>query len=314
MQKMTRHFVLFAFALALGGCAAAVSTQQPEDAYILFETDGRGGLYFEDTLRTQAGYPGVTDTIVQGSANSVLFYILHYPQGFGDDADYAVAAFAKKVAGEYIFASTRGIPHDSFFSETHARLEVIAARAEGQAKQTAEESDQDEDWAFYENPVYPVYISYEITEAPEAFSVNFRLWSYTGGAHDNWIYRAITIDKSSGRAVDLKTLFVSPVALERTMYWLRTTAGAGYYYHGSCMTDEAPLERTNIDLQSRDMAEQGLAMERLIVTPQGLEVVFAPYEQGSFAMGDVRAPIPLEKFKRLGITPRYWQTADTRNK
>ena len=70
---------------------------------------------------------------------------------------------------------------------------------------------------------------------------------------------------------------------------------------------EGEEERSEKNLNSRDMMEEGLTMNRIIFTPEGLEVIFAPYEQGSFAMGDVHAPIPLKEIGSLGGNGRYWK-------
>lgn len=276
-----------------------------------FETDGKGGLYFEDSLRTQREYPGVTDHVIQGGLEPNFFFIVHYPQGWGEKADAEIKRFVRNLAGEHIFAY-----HDDdttqaeFFSKSYAKPDAVAAHERALEETLRKDPLAREKYELEDRRIFPIFVDYEVSESPRARSVNFRIWSYSGGAHDNWTYSAISLNKATGEAVTLDRLFSAPGSLKRAERWLNTTKDAGYYYRGSCTTGESALERTGINLNSDDiMMKKGLAMDRLIFTPEGLEVVFAPYEQGSFAMGDVRAPIPLKALRALGVNDRYWKDA-----
>lgn len=274
----------------------------------VFATDGKGGLYFDDVLRTQKDYPGVKDYVIQGSLEPNFFYIVHYPQGLGEDADSAIKDFALRLAGESIFAYSEDTPKEDFFSSVHAKPAAIAAHEKAlEAKLRKEGSTREEYESEKDKRIYPIFIDYSITETPAAVSVNFKTWGFAGGAHDNWEYSAISLDKTTGESLPLESLFSAPESLERTEHWLNTTKGVGYSCGGSCTDNQTSREPADINLASDESTEKGLRMNRIILTPQGLEVIFAPYEQGSFAAGDVRVPIPLEKFAGLGISDRYWR-------
>jgi hypothetical protein len=119
-------------------------------------------------------------------------------------------------------------------------------------------------------PLLPAYT--DLLRHTGTLSINFRVLSYGGGAHESWRHRSISLDKSTG---------------------------------------ETTFERTRIRLSVKNMRNRSLTMDRIVFTPEGLKVVFAPYEQGGFAMGDVRAPIPLREVKRLGSDGRYWKGSET---
>lgn len=281
-----------------------------------FETDGKGGLYFEDSLRTQRAYPGVTDHVIQGGLEPNFFFIVHYPQGWGEKADAEIKRFIQNLAGEHIFAYHDGeTTQADFFSKSHAKPDAVAAHERGLEEELRKEGLTREEYELgSDKRLFPIFVDYDISESPRVRSVNFRIWSYAGGAHDNWTYSAISLDKATDEAVTPDRLFSAPGSFKRVERWLNTTKDAGYYYSGSCATGESALERTGINLNSRDMMKKGLSMNRLVFTPEGLEVVFAPYEQGSFAMGDVRAPIPLKTLRALGANDRYWKEAKDKPK
>ena len=281
----------------------------------MFETDGMGGLYFDDALRTQPAYPGVTDHVIQGSLEPNFFFIIHYPQGWGKTADAEVRRFFQKLAGERVFAFfDSGTPQAEFFSRSHAKAEAVEAHLRTIEEDLRNSGLTREEYDFGDWRIFPIFVSYEVSESPGARSVNFRIWAYAGGAHDNWTYSAVSLDKATGEQLTPDRLFSAPGSFKRVTHWLNTTKNAGYYYQGSCMTGESTLERTGITLDSGDMWRKGLTMDRLVFTPEGLEAVFAPYEQGSFAMGDVRAPIPAKTLRALGVSGRYWKaTPDGRN-
>lgn len=278
-----------------------------------FETDGKGGLYFEDRLRTQQAYAGVTDHVIQGSLEPNFFFIIHYPQGWGEKADAEVRRFVQKLAGEQIFAfHDSDTPQAEFFSRSHAKPEAVEAHLRAIEDDLRNSGLTREEYDFEDWRIFPLFVSYAISESPGARSVNFKIWAYAGGAHDNWTYHAVSLDKATGEPITPDRLFAAPGSFKRLKRWLSTTKDAGYYHEGSCVTGESTLERTGIDLDSEYMKARGLTMDRLVFTPEGLEAVFAPYEQGSFAMGDVRAPIPLKTLRALGVSGRYWQAVPTR--
>ena len=278
-----------------------------------FQTDGRGGMYYGGMELNQDAYPKVKDYIVQGDLDYEesfpdISYIMHYPQGFGEKADRTVHGFARQLLMEHL--DIWGTPRDEFFSLRHAKPEVAAEYYKNLKEQLKNDADlRNRIQSDLGSRILPKFIGYTVTETAGAFSVNFRPWD-AGGAHSNWTYRAITIDKATGRAISLHDLFNSPGSLERTEAWLNGTSNVGYFCDASSVAEPSSPERTNIELYSTGTLfgiGAGLSMERLIVLPQGLKVVFAPYEQASFAQGDVCVMIPLEDFARLGINKSYWE-------
>ena len=323
MKKLLGSGLLFMLCLAVAGCnesangnkaGSGAKTEQastaPTDAkpagqVAAFETNGKGGLYFDEVLVSQEAYPGVTDYVMQGSLEPDFYYVLHYPQGLGDKADASIMHYVQRLAGEHLFNG--GTPADEFFSGTFARADAVQAHEQAVEQQLKEEGISREEYDFgRDEKTYPIFIDYSISDAPKVITVNFKIWSYGGGAHSNWSYSALSLDKATGRPLSSEQLFSSPGSLEKTYAWLNGTKDVAYYKQYVSDTEEPAIVRTDLALDSPDLMQDALQMDRMIFGPDGLEVLFSPYEQGSFVMGDVHAPIPLEMFDSLGINKEYW--------
>lgn len=324
MKKLLVSGLLFILCLAVAGCnesagikkgdentkteqaVSAPGSVKPAAPAAVFETNGKGGLYFDDFLVAQEEFPGVTDYVMQGSLEPDFYYVLHYPQELGDRADTSVMSYVQRLAGEHLFNG--GTPADEFFSGTFARSDALQAHEQALEQRIKEEGLSREEYDFgREERIYPIFIDYAITDAPKVITVNFKIWSYGGGAHPNWSYSALSLDKATGRPVTIEQLFSGPGSLEKTYTWLNTTKDVAYYKQYVSETVAPAVKRTNLVLDSADLMQDALEMNRMIFSPEGLEVLFSPYEQGSYVMGDIRAPIPREIFDTLGINKSYWE-------
>ncbi len=269
------------FALSLSACSGAKQSATA-GAEPIFQPDGKGGFTFDGRHMTQRAYPGlknVTKVSLLKEAGVQLF--VNYPEGIGEKADTVIQRKVASLAGAFVL-SVMPTPE---YMEEEAALD-----------------EKDEAAALFHSRVYPGMIDYEVTETGGgALSVRFCVWNYHGGAHDNWTYHALSLERDSGEAISLKRLFAGPKSVERTARWLTE--------QNEKMRREAerspnPLSR---DLLHIEVAPEEINMGRIALTPEGLSIRFDPYEKASFADGDVTLLVPKSEFKRLGINAAFWK-------
>ncbi len=270
-----RLFLPLCLAATLLLAACCGPKQQNSDASAVFEKDGLGGIVLEGQNLTQEIYPDVADTLIEGLLDEAkVYFIAHYPQGVHEKADAAIRAKAGSALGGFILDLS---PTARPTGETTEESPPVPAR------------------------LYPAMITYTVTESGKnALTVNFCVWSYLGGAHENWYYSALSVDRLNGEVITLNRLFRNARSIERTARWLSEGERASYE-RNSGETDESAVKPLRINVTPSD-----ISMERILLTPDGLDILFAPYEKGSFALGDVTARVPKSEFKRLGISTEFW--------
>ncbi len=152
--------------------------------------------------------------------------------------------------------------------------------------------------------------------SPDYVSILFTDYSFTGGAHPNTTYTALTYDLTTGQPLTLAGLFPDrDRALPRYWEWV-------YSHWCSRMGYKFPLHFQN--LQPCNQADVPDAPDtpappdtyvwastlddlgRLVFTPQGASLVLGPYESGSYASGTVILDLPRDEFIALGASPALW--------
>jgi uncharacterized protein YecT (DUF1311 family) len=124
----------------------------------------------------------------------------------------------------------------------------------------------------------------------DAVAVATRLYSYTGGAHGNGGTFASLVDLRSGRIVPPSAVF------KPGNEWLRTvTAMVG-----------ADLKRQFVERPGFDDALEPANLTKLMTDPdrwlfraEGLQILFNPYDVGSYAGGPYTVDIPYDKIRSL---------------
>ena len=245
----------------------------------LYRPDGKGGFFFEDILHAQQPYPGVVDSYVESEQPELeVYFVVHWPS-VGDDAlDGPLEHAAGRLLGEAVGAFAMSALPRGGFGKTPEKTETEYAK-------------EHPTWYL---PIHPVMISYEFNETPGgAISVNFRSWSYGGGAHDNWTYTSCNLRRHDDREIQLRDIFPTGESLAKA---------AGYFTEHGRVTYEGEEREPVIEV-----APDEIAMERLILVPQGLDILFDPYEKAGFADGDIRLRIPLSEFTALGLNDELWR-------
>lgn len=276
--------LLFSCCLAavffLSSCCG--SKRLPDSPEASFTEDGKGGITFDEGHMGQEPHPGIENIIkvsLLKEAEAKLF--VHYPQGIHEKADAAVRRKVEMLAG---------------------RLVLLAMPDLADVPDEASESEEEREMRLSQSRVHPCFINYEVTETGGgALSVRFRSWYYLGGMHDNWTYSALSIDRRGGEIISESRLFNGPKSRERTARWLTERD----------MEKRRKAEQTlnpfASDLIRIDVTAEDITMDRIAMTPEGLEMRFAPCEKASFSMGDITLYIPKSEFKRLGINREFWK-------
>jgi hypothetical protein len=245
----------------------------------LYRPDGKGRFFFEDILHAQQPYPGVVDIYVESEQPELeVYFVVHWPSIDEYEIDDRIEREAARLLGEVVgdFA-----------------LEALPRGGFGKAPEKVETEYAKEHPTWY-LPIHPVMISYEFSETPGgAISVNFRSWGYGGGAHDNWTYTTLNLRRHDDREIELRDIFPNAEILAKA---------AGYFTEHGRVAYEGEEREPVIEV-----APDELAMERLILVPQGLDILFDPYEKAGFADGDIRLRIPLSEFAVLGLNDELWR-------
>lgn len=237
----------------------------------------------EAGLSPQAPFTGVTDAVWQAyhvSPAAGLALVAHCPQGFGEKPDAVLAAAAKEPFKELLVAFL------SYADESDADTlaETSRALALGQPVPERELSG-----SWYANTVYEVF-----RPSARYVSVLFNHHEYTGGAHGNSTYRAFSFDLHTGRTLALADLFVDEKAALDALV-PRIADGV----QAQKEPDAPPVDR--------DPSAVDLSMDRVALTPDGLRVVYAPYEMGSYSEGEFIVDIAKANLIAMGARPELWQ-------
>ncbi|MDR2669114.1 MAG: DUF4163 domain-containing protein [Desulfovibrio sp.] len=124
-------------------------------------------------------------------------------------------------------------------------------------------------------------------------SVLFETYEFTGGAHPNHLLTARTYDLPTGRELTMNDLFPQKVPVEA----LAQRIADDVQQQKKARNAVAGDEKNNVDL----------SMDRILLTPAGMRVVYAPYEMGSYAEGRYSVDIPKPDLLKLGADPALWR-------
>lgn len=231
-------------------------------------------------IPSQAPQNGVHDFLLElreERPGATLLLLTHFPQGVSLEVDKAVAIYAKLLHAEaYAEVQERS---DFVFEKNLG--EVSSALAGGRALPERGKRD-------WENSFSSV-TTYEVTRPSKNYvSLLFRIDMSGGGAHANWLYKAASFDRASGKKIALQDIFP-----------------------GKTDTAEILTPFITATLSGRDTnpAEQDLdiGMKRIILVPEGLRVIYAPYEIAAYSEGQFIIDIPKEDLLKKGANPAIWK-------
>lgn len=218
-------------------------------------------------LELRGEYPGYSMTIHT-----------HFPQGLSPELDKTLLAKAREMHAESYSDALKG--EDDMLEAV--MTEVSAALL---ANKPLPPSVGKPGWA----NSYLMTVTYT-AERPSknVFSVTYMVYWFAGGAHPNRVYKTGTFDLKSGRELTLKDLFPGKKAVEPALADLAIKALAG-------RVKELTEEMMDIN------------MNRISLTPDGLRIVYSPYEIASYAEGEFFVDIPLRDLEPLGVNASLWK-------
>lgn len=232
-------------------------------------------------LPQQSEQSGVTDLLWQTgySYPGGQFYILtHFPHGLGEAVDSAVARFAKEQ-----------------FEETCSSFMSLAADTVEEARAAFARGGQP--LPEFESGVLLPYFSvfnYQLFRPSERYvSIYYMGSEYTGGAHGNRFHVVLSYDLQSGARLRIEDLF-----LDKDAYMPQLINRIADGIQAMKAADAEPVDR--------DPASIDATMDRIALTHEGIRVVYAPYEMGSYAEGDFIVDIPKEELFAMGVKRDFW--------
>ena len=137
----------------------------------------------------------------------------------------------------------------------------------------------------------------EVVKTKGTVSLKFIMREYAGGAHSSH---------------DLATRIISNdgKTMNRTDTFTRTE-GLREFFSDYCYRSMYPILKDTWD-ETPSWPQEGLApneksFKYALITPQGLTLIFPPYQVASFAQGEQRCDIPLKELAKFGPKPGIWQ-------
>jgi len=235
----------------------------------------------EFALPEQAPMQGSQDFLLElrGEYPGYSMVILtHFPQGLGKELDKALVERARELHTEFHIEALKA--EDDILADVMAEVSSALLEKEpvpGAAAKPGWESS------------YLTSSTYTGSRASDkVFSINYMVYWFTGGAHPNRVYRTWTYDVASGRELALSDIFPGRDSVEPALARLAIEALAG-------KVDELTEDMMNIN------------MERIVLTPEGMQIVYSPYEIASYAEGEFFVEIPLKKLVPLGANMALWK-------
>lgn len=231
-------------------------------------------------LPDQTAQTGVADVLLELRAerlNSSLLVLTHFPQGLGKDVDKSLAGFADLLHTK-AYADT--LDRSSYPYEQELG-EIAKAMADGKPLP----SRQARDWG----NVYASIATYSLSHPSANYvSVLFRQDVTGAAAHSNWTYSAVSYNRRTGKELVLQDMFSDKPSIAAAL---------------------TPVIKKGLQGKGNDLNEGDLdiAMKRIVLTPEGIEIMYAPYEIASYSEGEFKVNIPKQELITLGADPAIWR-------
>lgn len=231
-------------------------------------------------IPAQIPQEGVADVLLELRAerlNSSLLVFTHFPHGLGKNVDAAMASFADLL---HTKAYTEVLDRSSYRYE-----QDLNAMGEALANGNPLPKRGKRDW----DNVFASVATYSLSHPSARYvSVLFRQDMGGGAAHANWSYFAVSLDRQSGKEVTLQDIFPEQKDMQSALVpFIAKGLGAA----GNEFTEE----------------DFDISMKRIVLTQEGLRVLYAPYEIASYSEGEFIVDIPRKDLLQMGADPAIWK-------
>jgi hypothetical protein len=137
----------------------------------------------------------------------------------------------------------------------------------------------------------------QVVAAPGTLSIKFVIREFTGGAHASYELRAMVLDKN-GRELVYGDLFGQ-------------TDGLWQFLAEHCYAALYPqlkeTWKTDPDWAKNGLAPHFDSFKHFLVTPEGLTLIFPPYQVASYAAGEQSCDIPWQDLTKFAPKAGIWK-------
>ena len=118
-------------------------------------------------------------------------------------------------------------------------------------------------------------------------------YSAMGAAHDNFFYSVNNYNLKTGKALTIADVFPeAATSLPDYIKFVNAALDKKYEREGG---------------HSFDMEAAEKSVKNMVFTPEGVSLIFGPYEQGSYAEGPKTIDISKNELKNLGASMIFWE-------
>ena len=147
-----------------------------------------------------------------------------------------------------------------------------------------------------DNRKWEFAVSPRVTASNNVVSVEFAIYSDTGGAHPNHDVRTLTLNEE-GKILGYGDLFEKTGGLWKFLSEYAFSALRPEMKKNDCL-DPATVRG--------GLAPNADSFKHFVVTPQGLTLIFPPYQVAPYACGEQRCQIPVTALGKLAPKPGIW--------
>lgn len=134
-------------------------------------------------------------------------------------------------------------------------------------------------------------------------SITFEFYSYTGGAHGNIDIDTVNLDLKTGKELDIDDLFKNPQIALKLM--------SDYSYK---VLKKSLKQNLVEDMLKAGTEPKKINFDNLELIPEGVRVVFSPYQVAPWSEGVQAVVIPLSDLKAAGPSEKVWPKTNRKRK
>ena len=169
--------------------------------------------------------------------------------------------------------------------------EAFFMQETGELKELCAEIERKPDSLKWEFAVTP-----QVTASNTVVSIEFSVYTYTGGAHPNHDVRTLTLNEE-GKPLDYGDLFGKTEGLWKFL---------SEYAFSALRPEMKKTDCWDADTVRGGLAPNADTFQHFVVTPQGLTLIFPAYQVAPYACGEQRCQVPVKALAKLAPKPGIW--------
>lgn len=280
-----RSAAILSLALTLGGCTQAENTSETAAEPSVQETT----VSSQEESQTPEAPTQQTEDETSAAKQESLHPAIeeNVSQVYADDGSTLLCEGSSPIIT---------LEDDGYDNLKKSLEKYSSERADSLANEAAELKDMaQEQLSMFADSFYPYSISYtaEICRAdPQFFSFTEQLESFTGGAHGNAAIICHNYDSQTGAELQLTDAVSDLDALYAYLVDFLQNGGCEGLFDGWEETVRQSVYEETVDGYTHKL--------QWVLTSEGMDVYFSPYEIGPWAMGTITVSIPYDQ-PEIGI-------------